>query len=223
MSENHFRFFVSSKQVGFYVYHLRRVTTKYFDIFFHLWNNGTLHWEREKHAWEIEQAKEWTEVLSKISKRAAKKKPVQKRVHFAKNLVQHPSKLVQSSVIQFGSFSVDLAPPRQVKPILKSDSNRFHVLSKIVENSDQIGAGEDQEPDQADATVCSEISAQSKAGHSEVIQIQNRQPTGPACSRCLAEDHPRRYCFNQIRCKTCFSLGHVSRKCPSSKKIIKPI
>jgi len=58
LSNNHFRFSVFSKDVGFFVYKLRRVITNMFDIYFHLWNNGTPHWEREKHAWEIEQEKE---------------------------------------------------------------------------------------------------------------------------------------------------------------------
>jgi hypothetical protein len=56
-------------------------------VFFHLWNNGTPHREREKRAWEIEQEKEWTKVLSKSSKKAAAKS--QKKVSFAKNLVHH--------------------------------------------------------------------------------------------------------------------------------------
>lgn len=69
LSKNHFRFSVFSKEVGFHVYHLRRVICSTFDCYFHLWNNGTPHWEREKRAWELEQEKEWTEVLSKSSKK----------------------------------------------------------------------------------------------------------------------------------------------------------
>jgi hypothetical protein len=52
LSNNHFRFSVFSKQVGFHVYNLCRVITSSFDAYFHLWNNGTPHWEREKHLWE---------------------------------------------------------------------------------------------------------------------------------------------------------------------------
>ena len=85
----HFRFSVFSKDVVFFVYKLRRVITNMFDIYFHLWNNGTPHWEREKHAWEIEQEKEWTKVLSRSSKKAAAKaSKSQKKVSFAKQLVQ---------------------------------------------------------------------------------------------------------------------------------------
>jgi len=110
LSNNHFRFSVFSKQVGFHVYRLRRVITSTFDLYFHLWNNGTPHWEREKRAWEEEQEKEWTKVLSKRSKREAVKasKP-QKRVSFAKNLVDHsPPKHSPQSSICFGAFSAPI-------------------------------------------------------------------------------------------------------------------
>lgn len=54
LSTNHFQFSVFSKYVGIEIYRLRRVTTGSFDVYFHLWNNGTPHWEREKRAWELE-------------------------------------------------------------------------------------------------------------------------------------------------------------------------
>lgn len=36
LSNNHFHFLVFSKEVGFHVYNLRRITTSSFDVFFHL-------------------------------------------------------------------------------------------------------------------------------------------------------------------------------------------
>jgi hypothetical protein len=65
MSHNHFRFSVSCKAVGFFVYALRRVIEISFDVYFHLWSNGAPHWEREKRLWEAEEAKKWNTVLSK--------------------------------------------------------------------------------------------------------------------------------------------------------------
>jgi hypothetical protein len=69
LSERHFRFSVSCKKVGFHVYGLRRFIGSSFDVYFHLWNNGVPHWEREKRLWEIEQEKEWTKLKSKRQKR----------------------------------------------------------------------------------------------------------------------------------------------------------
>jgi hypothetical protein len=73
LSNNHFRFSVFSKEIGFFIYKLRRITTSSFDLYFHLWNNGTPHWEKEKRDWEIEQEKEWTKVLSKSAKKGGEK------------------------------------------------------------------------------------------------------------------------------------------------------
>jgi hypothetical protein len=93
LSDNLFRISVFSKEVGFFIYRLRRITTSYFDLYFHLWNNGTPHWEREKRAWELEQAKEWTLIMSKSAKREEKKKAQIKRVRFAQPIVQAPPNL----------------------------------------------------------------------------------------------------------------------------------
>lgn len=113
LSTNHFRFSVFSKNVGFEIYKLRRIITSMFDVYFHLWNNGAPHWEREKRAWEIEQEKEWTKILSKSTKREEKRKEkVQKRVHFAKKLVQSPPKVKSQPQISltFGSFTSCVDP-----------------------------------------------------------------------------------------------------------------
>jgi len=113
LSNNHFRFSVFSKDVGFQVYKLRRVITDTFDAYFHLWHNGTPNWEKEKRAWELEQEKEWTKVLSKSAKRALKKtEPPLKRVRFAEKLVQSPKKVVPSSSfdLTFGSHVVQVDP-----------------------------------------------------------------------------------------------------------------
>jgi len=109
LSTNHFRFSVSCKQVGFHVYRLRRVISSQFDVYFHLWNNGMPNWEREKRIWEKEQEKEWSTVLSKSTKRSIKKAN-NKRVSFAKTLVQMPpEKPAQPlSLIRFGSHLVPL-------------------------------------------------------------------------------------------------------------------
>jgi hypothetical protein len=92
------------------------VITSTFDLYFHLWNNGTTHWEREKRAWEEEQEKEWTKVLSRRSKKeAAKASKSQKRVSFAKDLVHHsPPRHSPQLSISFGAFSTPINQSRNV-------------------------------------------------------------------------------------------------------------
>ena len=111
-SLNHFRFSVVNKHVGFLIYNIRRFIGNSFDVYFHLWRNGTPNWEREKRLWEEEQAKEWTTVLSKKSKKAlrqsAHKRPM-KRVRFADNLVMDSPRIKHApasslETIVFGSF-----------------------------------------------------------------------------------------------------------------------
>jgi hypothetical protein len=91
LSQNHFRFSVSCKAVGFHVYALRRFIGESFDVYFHLWNNGFSHWEREKRLWEQEEAEKWTMVLSKGQKCVVKSKEIPiKRVHFAAKVLSSP-------------------------------------------------------------------------------------------------------------------------------------
>jgi hypothetical protein len=40
----HFRFLVASKVVGFFLRALKRVTTRHFDVYFHLWQDGGANW-----------------------------------------------------------------------------------------------------------------------------------------------------------------------------------
>ena len=112
LSKNHFCFLVFSKDVGFRVYKLKRIITETFDAYFHLWNNGTPHWEREKRAWGLEQELEWTKVLSKSAKRELKKKEnAQKRVRFSSKpespKPNNPNPMIS---IAFGAFTTQVDP-----------------------------------------------------------------------------------------------------------------
>jgi hypothetical protein len=45
--DHHFRFLVPSKLVGFSVCELKRIITKHFDVYFHLWRDGGANWFKE--------------------------------------------------------------------------------------------------------------------------------------------------------------------------------
>lgn len=111
LSDHHFRFSVSCKYVGFHVYALKRFIGSSFDVYFHLWNNGVPHWEREKLLWEEEQEKEWIKVLSNKQKRDQKSPPckIPKKVHFAKKLVLDSPPVIVVKHDDDSGFSFGLA------------------------------------------------------------------------------------------------------------------
>jgi hypothetical protein len=69
-SDRHFRFSVpvANRAVGFHVHSLRRFIGDHFDAYFHLWRDGTANWEKEKRLWDLEQEREWSEVMSRSKK-----------------------------------------------------------------------------------------------------------------------------------------------------------
>lgn len=99
--------------MGFEIYNLRRFIGRSFDVYFHLWSNGALHWKREKRLWEEEERKLWSTVLSKRQKRAVKRAEA-KKVRFARNLVCSSSKFksVPSEIkhsVRIGSIELDIS------------------------------------------------------------------------------------------------------------------
>lgn len=192
LSSSHFRISVFSKQVGFHIYKLRRVITANFDCYFHLWNNGTPHWEREKHLWEIEQEKEWTMVLSKGSKKAAAKSS--KRVSFDKNLVSRsPVKNPpRKEKISFGAFTV-LADDSPGSLVFGNtdlhDKKDDRVLRPCMKRSSTI-----QDPgENPTANVVDQ------AHQPAQISIFKSATIGP-CSICLSAGHNSRNYLGKVQC-----------------------
>jgi hypothetical protein len=59
LKDRHYRFFVASKQVGFAICDLKRIITKHFDVYFHLWRDGGDNWIREWRKWQEEEEESW--------------------------------------------------------------------------------------------------------------------------------------------------------------------
>lgn len=59
-----FKFFVSSRQVGFFIRRLVSFACDDYKLFFHLWGNGGPNWRAEYSAFSSEDAKSWTQVTS---------------------------------------------------------------------------------------------------------------------------------------------------------------
>ncbi|TVU51638.1 hypothetical protein EJB05_03078, partial [Eragrostis curvula] len=64
-----YKFSVSCKKVGFYIYNLKSFECEAFKVLFHLWGNGGPQSLQEEQRWEQEQSNEWTEVLGKKKKK----------------------------------------------------------------------------------------------------------------------------------------------------------
>lgn len=94
---SHFRFSVTSKEVGFLVKSLRCVTTKHFDVYFFLWSGGGARWQKDLRDWEEEEEDDWTLV-------SRKKKRSGKHVSFSSPIKQRSPALKASP--QLDSFSV---------------------------------------------------------------------------------------------------------------------
>jgi hypothetical protein len=207
LSTNHFHFSVSCKQVGFHVYRLRRVISSQLDVYFHLWNNGTPHWEREKRLWEEEQEKEWFTVLSKSTKRLIKKTN-NKRVSFVENLVQKaPEKPAQPPVlIRFGSHLVPLPSKPEIGVIsLLFVGHNFNFRldrSRVLRDSSEMHVSSSDGIRTAEFLEAKVLNSNSNLSFGRV-----------GCSRCLDTRHDRSQCANKIRCRACFNYGHVQRKC----------
>lgn len=202
LSTNHFCISVASKQVGFWIYRLWRVISSCFDVYFHLWNNGTPHWEREKRAWEEEQEREWTKVLSKQTKKAAKNSSP-KRVSFAKKLVQSPPRVKKSPprMISFGAFTFSLNSFDETLSNRSFGSITF-LRSKFENDDRDLRQISGQRPDEFTTSVHAFQMEQPMAGNKSSNSLV--PATGPPCSRCLAPSHARSECRGKIRCWACF-------------------
>lgn len=187
------------------------------NLYFHLWNNGTPHWEREKRLWEEEQEKEWTEVMSKRSKRAAAKKAViTQKVRFAKPLIQSPPRKPPPLVIQFGYFSCAF-------DLLCSENLRFGSLMSEAED-DHNRVLRQPEPQRSPSMQSSEPPADSQGNFpdqvnptSDSISNSLSPASGPSCTRCSSSAHHTLKCPSRIRCWACQNYGHMRKFCSHTR------
>lgn len=198
-SEGHFRFSVANKAVGFHVYSLRRFTGDHFDVYFHLWRNGTANWEREKRLWDLEQAKQWQEVIYRSTKRKAKPS---KRVSFASSPVCIPSPATRNdqapTSIAFGKFFCQIAP------------NNDQFRSTFGSNSRSVDA---TDACSSENSTCRSADKNSKDNESHGSGFKNSTSKNIVCWNCLLIGHVARYCSRTPRCKYCYNYGHRAQQC----------
>ncbi|CAN6310162.1 unnamed protein product [Urochloa humidicola] len=216
LQDRHFRFSVSSKKVGLAVRALNRVTTKHFDVYFHLWRDGGDNWSREKRSWEKDEEDSWTPVLSKKEKRA--KASAKKFVSFRTRIVQ-PSPIKKSepaelqSLIKIGMFYCPLASP--ALPLFCGNFQNPKVQTQIPATR-----------------VFTRLKTDLQAGQSAHASSGPASPDAPnfnpstvtaskVCSRCLAIGHHVSDCVNAIRCRWCFDYDHKAHTCLKRRSFLK--
>jgi hypothetical protein len=95
----HFRFSIASKEVGFMITALRRITTKFFDVYFHLWRDDGPNWRKEFCKWEEEDSS-WMLVTRK------QKSKSRKFVHFTSPICQKSPSPNPSYVVDYHALSL---------------------------------------------------------------------------------------------------------------------
>lgn len=203
-------------------------------MFLHLWNNGTPHRKREKRAWEIEQEKKWSTVLSKSAKRQAKAKTKAdaKRIHFAKPIVQQ-----HSHILQFGSFSsYCLRKSRPSDQLLWFQSNSGAACSSARPNTASASGdfGSDWRPNSilkskvqsvtpdpnmqrytTSGDFCSDgpNPMHADSANQDCLPSPGSTPENVPAPVVLPRVHSVSMCQSQIRCKRCRNYGLVMGKC----------
>jgi hypothetical protein len=104
LQDRHFRFSVASKDVGFLVRALKRITTDHFDVYFHLWRDGGEDWVKERKKWELEEEASWSPIIGKHNRKNSSKMVVfhEKLVQDSPPFKSKPKEL--DSVIKIGSM-----------------------------------------------------------------------------------------------------------------------
>jgi hypothetical protein len=241
-----FRFSVASKAVGFLIRALKRVTTKNFDVYFHLWRDGGANWQWELSAWEEEEHR-WTLVTKK------KKGSKSKHVSFSSPIklpspVPKKSPVIGPQAIKLGSFSCLLqdqgklpssssAIPvsrvfgslkRQLGSNLKSVSNLDSHAQRVTANSQTFTAPPNMQsqprPSNHNARAIEQrprnLATGSPAATVEICPWRppNRSRDVQGCFRCLALGHWVKHYTSRIRCRFCFRYGHIKKACFAKKR-----
>lgn len=220
LSKRSFKFFVSSKTVGFLIVNLRSFECNDFFFTLHLWSNGGPNWRREFSLFQMEEANSWQAVRTKRSASApnipATNSFVQAGKSFA-DATRNPS--CTTPLPTSAPFTAD-------HPLLLSGANAV-IIGSAHSAADLLAAGGGAPP----LTGANAIPVKQVGPHAEGSTIFKRgQPSNPPadqtgksfgdpadaatmtpyCPRCLMNGHDRAACFRPIRCLQCLGWGHIA-------------
>ncbi|KAL6646715.1 hypothetical protein ACP70R_015409 [Stipagrostis hirtigluma subsp. patula] len=222
-----FRFSVNSKQLGFFVYGLRKIVNRHFVLFFHLWGNGGPNWKREFMAWQQEQSDEWMRISNKKNKEVStvQASTVFNRIKGDLHAGQHAQPA--TSVFKRLSYPADYhlnylhhsSSTSVFKRLNFPDNYQENYRDVLMRNS---SLGKTQHSGQVPKSK--EPLMETINGFGKHQGIRHGGPLDPndrRCFRCLSVGHRARNCRNPICCRVCRRFGHIERFCRLKKRQVK--
>ncbi|KAM0894957.1 hypothetical protein ACQ4PT_024153 [Festuca glaucescens] len=208
-----FSFCVSAKDVGFHVLKLRKYSCQQFQCYFHLWGRGGPNWKWEFNQWNIQTKAEWTLVSSPkktLQRGLAALKSKAPRSALAKSHVSG-KKLQFAETIHYeaclgyqcpdGASVQENVMAAHAYPLHSAESSGNSQGKEILPGS---GLADDVSHEQAQKYF-------EKLVDDMVYKVW-------ACGRCLHMGHQTKDCTNDIRCRACFSYGHIKKNCLGAKQ-----
>lgn len=228
-----FKFFVSCKQIGFFITNLRSFSCDQYFVSFHLWGNGGPNWGREFNLFLLEEERSWHSARKQRnpSSRPHAQAFTRKGVSFA-DAVKVPTPPILS-----GANAIPVRPQRDptsssspavphfqltganaipVRPLDQPFSSRptdkpafVHPSSSSAETLPLSGAN---------AVPIDRSKSTFQTGSLE--NSRDRAPT-PFCPRCLSFGHYRHACQRPIKCRACSNWGHIESNCRNLNQVNK--
>ncbi|TVU49083.1 hypothetical protein EJB05_00374, partial [Eragrostis curvula] len=224
-----FKFSVSSKKVGFYIYSLKSYECDAFKVLFHLWGRGGPQSQQEASRWEYEQEAEWTTVSHKnrskrsyadavktvnfLQRQQARPNPMDRQRQQNANLTganaipvrsqQHRQNNNQVSVNSvFNRINADLR-----KASATSVFDRIELPRKTVFDRLEFPEGSSSEEQGENSKFQSDLRS---GGHGESAgQVQNLKNFPPARQQPSSTSHG-------LLCVRCLRTNHTREACRSS-------
>lgn len=221
-----FKFWVSSKHVGFLIYDLRKVECANFKLFFHLCNDrgfslakqATVSDQQPKYEWVTVQRKANNRTFAEVAKANAQHNnrsvPVPKVFNrLFKDLHVTDNKARNASAPLSDANAIPLNP---CKPWGKNSS----VFSRIDSNDlirNMFEPAKNMENLNYDQRSSVPNVSQGVRNYRQVFGSHLNLPPNVHCSRCLADTHNRAKCTSKIKCFACKQSGHIAVNCFSKQ------
>lgn len=183
-----FKFFVASKDVGFFIVNIRSFSCEQYLLTFHLWRKGGPDWRRKFKLFLAEEERSW-QLTSKRRPSTNTSGHVQTALSFA-------------DVVRSGRASDSgIAPPLTGANIVPLPQKRV-VFRHL-------------QPPVADVCPKPRFGMPVNGGPTRKSANDSLEDSRllPLCQRCLSPGHHRASCRRPIQCRACADWGHIAANC----------